>query len=136
MASQPFVSLLAKTYTPMPLGLVTLLLSAQRPAHGIDTGGESPLEHGHREADGTSARRIFPCRLDGLILYVPSELVVEVELLVADLERGSMDDSLGRPVDRHGRAAGELAMYSDQQSLSLFSALRLKRNPARRPGLR
>jgi len=42
------------------------------------------------------ARGIFPCRLDGLILHVTGELVVQVELLVADLKRRRMDDSLGK----------------------------------------
>ena len=67
----------------------------QASAGGIDAGGETALEHGHREADGPAGSRVGGLRLDRLVLNVSGQRVVKVPLVAIDLERHSLDDALG-----------------------------------------
>ena len=57
----------------------------QAAANGVDAGGEPALEHGHREAEGAAARGIVGSGLDGLVLDVARQGVVEVQFVVVDV---------------------------------------------------
>ena len=78
--------------TQYPLPLVPHSLQAS--PGGPDAGGESALQHGHREPNGAAARGVVGRRLDGLVLDVTSERIVEFPLFVVDSKADGLDLSL------------------------------------------
>ena len=76
--------------------LFALFLHAlQAAAHGVDAGGEAPLQHGHREAERAATGGIICGGFDGLVFDVARQRVVEVPFVVVDLELGGLNISLG-----------------------------------------
>ena len=67
-----------------PLALVAHTLKAA--AHSVDAGGEAALEHRHCEGERAAASAVVLGPLDGLVLDVPGERVVEVVLITIQLE--------------------------------------------------
>jgi hypothetical protein len=68
----------------------------KRSPDGVDTRSEPALKHGHRESDSAAARGIFPRSFDGLVFYIPRQLVVKVKLVVADLKRSGVNEPFGK----------------------------------------
>src|SRR5438132_5805471 len=61
---------------------------------GPDAGGEAALQHCHCEPNGAAACGIVGCRLNGLVLDVTSERIIEVPLFVVDGKADGFDFSL------------------------------------------
>ncbi len=84
---------------PILLGVGENLLSLvahalEAAAHGVDAGCEAALEHRHREGERAAAGAVVLRRLDGLVLDVPGQRVVEIVLVAIELEGGRADLAL------------------------------------------
>ena len=60
----------------------------QAATNGVDAGSEATLEHRHGESQRPCLRRVTGRSLDGLVLHVPGECIVEVVLLAVEVEPG------------------------------------------------
>ena len=67
----------------------------QGAAGGIDGRGHTAVEHGHREADCSVARRFFTRSGNRLVFDVAGQFVVEVEFVAVQVEGGGADLALG-----------------------------------------
>jgi hypothetical protein len=67
----------------------------EAPPDGIHGRGHAALEQRHREADGPAAGRGVARGGHRLVFDVPGELVVEVEFVPVEVERGGADLALG-----------------------------------------
>ena len=115
--------------------------SLQASPGGPDAGGEPALQHRHREPDGAAAGGIVGRRLDGLILDVTSERIVQFPLFVVDGKADGLDLSLcEESSDLPGfrvRKVDEGLLYPAQVKRSLVPAewpRRCWRRPRRHPG--
>jgi hypothetical protein len=67
------------------------LLDKYKAAYGVDAGCEATLEHRHCEGERAAAGAVVLGSLDGLVLDVPGERVIEIVLVAVQLERGRAD---------------------------------------------